>query len=216
MDMSKILKSFLLSFCFAISSSAGHAENSKITTTDNSEVLIQDGSLLEDFHATQGRIDIGAAVVKGCCASKIKTPHGSIEIFKGAVVLICAEEDLTRFFVLCEPFGGSVRVTTNTHYRKATSGSEVDVIDSDTADSALQKVLRDGVRRRKLKMHPAGDNHFISTQQFSIPDAVLKQPVLVNLHTSQDKFKHRLYEKIVKTAAAISVSGSREPYSIHN
>jgi hypothetical protein len=183
---------------------------------DNGEFQLSQGSSISKAGPDLYKLTAGTVLVHPATNVRIETPNGSILISKNAVVLVKAEHKISRFFVLSESFGGTVRVFTDKHFKKAGSGEELDVIDAASADDATHLVIEDGSRRRHLQLIPVSQTQFISTDQFSIPDAMLRQELIADLHRSEQKSRRALYERILKTAAAISICGPSEPYAQHD
>ncbi|MBS1957643.1 MAG: hypothetical protein JST89_25875 [Cyanobacteria bacterium SZAS-4] len=165
--------------------------------------------------ADEIRLESGLLLLHPAAALRVSTAHGSVIVQKNCAVLVSAEPKISHFLVLFDTWSRGVTVITDKHSRKVVSGSEMAVVQVATSDEALQELVQDGLRRRHVKVVEDTSNQFIATDQFSIPDAILKQSVLSALARSSEKSDRSMYEHLVKVAAAISVTGSPEPYTTH-
>jgi hypothetical protein len=183
---------------------------------DNDEIRTSDDALFFKVGEDSYRLEAGTILTHPAANIRVETPNGNVLISKNSVVLVKVEPDISRFFVICESFGGTVRIFTDKNFKKAGSGEELDVMDAASADEATKLVVHDGTRRRRLRLMPVSQRQFIAIDQFSIPDAMMKQDLISDLPHSDHKSRRALYERILKTAAAISICGPAEPYAQHD
>ncbi|HEY9677538.1 MAG TPA: hypothetical protein V6C76_05990 [Drouetiella sp.] len=161
------------------------------------------------------KLDSGELLINPLNTLRVNTAHGDVYVHKNCAVLASAEPKISRFLVLFDSWSGGVTVTTEKRTKKVISGSEFDVIEASNQNTATQELVQDGLRRRHVKFFDEGSNRFIATAQFSIPDAMVKQQVLSSLQSSTDKSDRNMFEHLIKVAAAISITGSPEPYTTH-
>lgn len=161
------------------------------------------------------RLDSGSMLLHPSMQLKVTTPHGNIFIHKNCAVLINVNQKISRFLVLYDTWSGGVTVTTDKHSRKLTSGYEMAVAEATNANEAMQELVQDGLRRRHVKFTEDLNKCYVATDQFSIPDAILKKSMLSALARSSDRADRSMYDHMIKVAAAIAMTGAPEPYTVH-
>lgn len=163
--------------------------------------------------SNQYRLEKGSVLAHKSGALALQTPHGSVQISSGAAVLVIVEPELTRVLDLFDSHVGSVKVMAGEKTFKTAPGAQITIVSAGKQEDVPHLLLKDGIRRRQVRVVPATSGWFVVSDEFSIVDAVMKHELLHRIHTSEDQESKRLMENILKTAAALVVGGSHEPYT---
>ncbi len=160
-------------------------------------------------------LESGSVLIHKYKPVHLRTPHAEIFVQKHAVALVTVDPSVTHVLDLYDWRVGSIKVSIGKRTKSLGPGAEASVVVADDQTQAQQYVLHDGFRRRRMKCTPLGDHHFYITDECSIIDAVLKQPLLGQLKNSASKSDRTVFDEIVKTAAAMSTTIEQEPYTVH-
>lgn len=163
--------------------------------------------------ANQYRLEKGSILAHKSGALQLLTAHCTIQISSGAAVLVIVEPTVTRVLDLFDSHVGSVKVTAKDKTFKTAPGAQITVVGANKQAEVAHLLLKDGVRRRQVRVVPVAEDCFVVCDEFSIVDAVTKHELLHRLHTAEDRESKRLMEDVLKTAAALVVGGSKEPYT---
>jgi hypothetical protein len=181
----------------------------------SAKMLLADGTVMSRINEGLYKLESGTVLVYERKPMKIQTPHCEIDINARSAVLISAEPEVTDTLDLYDWRYGGVKVSVGTRTKPLSPGDEIAMVAASSPEAAQHLVLKDGLNRRKMKVVSLGNNQFAVASQFSLVDAMLKRPLVSQLKSSQDKDDRATYEQIVKTAAALYMSNSGEPYTVH-
>ncbi len=143
----------------------------------------------------------GSILIHATKAMTIDTPHGSIFLEEGPVVLISSQEKMTRVFNLHDQKKGSVTLLDQEKTMKLEIGHEAALMDGNQVDIS-RVILDDNIGHKDLKAIRVDEAHGMVTGEFSMGDMVVYQPLLQQLRKSKSKSDHDLVEKLIKSAAA--------------
>ncbi len=178
-----------------------------IRATDDCLVKVNDKDHLQ--------IDNGAILLKPARHVELSTPHTKVLVKRNAAVLVCVDNSVTHVFDLHDFGRGSVSLLNHDKKRiDLGPGKEASVVRLADERAALERHLNDGVRRRRLKSLGQFHECFWLTDEFSILDVMLKHDLLSKLRNETQTDSKRLLEALIKTAAAVSMIDTHEPYAI--
>lgn len=132
----------------------------------------------------------------------IDTPQGSLIADAGSVILVAASHRLTRVRNLTDDHAAAVRMYVGKAEAIVEPGKEYNV--SLNSSDLMSVVLADGLARRSIMQAKHGSAHVVAAD-FSILHALLSQPLLTELRASQGTVSDRIMDKIMKTAASLSL-----------
>lgn len=161
------------------------------------------------------QLDSGSILLKPYRHIELATPHTKVFIKRNATVLVCVDGSITHVFDLHDDSRGAVSLLNHDKKRiDLGPGKEAAVVKLDDERAALECHLQDGVRRRRLKSLGQHKECFWLTDEFSILDVMLKHDLLSKLRGEFEADSKRVLEMLIKTAAAVSLIDTHEPYAI--
>lgn len=138
--------------------------------------------------------------------TQIKTTHCSVYAGKDAVIMVTTSPRITRVRDLTDQRLDSVKVLVGGKYATVSPGTEMDV--STLAGDIMPVVLEDGMGRRNVN-RVACESAQIVSSQFSLVNALMNHPSLLDLRRASDRTSHVMLERIMKTAAALHMLTDR-------
>ncbi|HEY9868101.1 MAG TPA: hypothetical protein V6D08_02750 [Candidatus Obscuribacterales bacterium] len=146
---------------------------------------------------------------------RMETRHGTVFAKPGSVVLVSADDKITRVLNLADKHGGSVDFVVGKHVVPLAPGTELNILPRSARD-AEALVWSDGIARRDLRITPVDSNLQLIINQVSIVDAFAKNPLLAGLRASGSPADKSLARRIVRTAAVIALTSDRfkGPYAV--
>jgi len=181
-------------------------------TSDPAGFKLGSKTTMERVGADHYRLERGNLLLQPQNSTRIDTPHGQLFVKKGAIVLMATNARLTRVRDLHDNHLNDVVFLANGRTVNLSPGKEATICD--TTGEALTLVYEDGMSRRGVHLA----NHAglqIVTADFSILNAFMLQPLLLNLNHSKASDDVRMTNTIMKTGCSISLGIDRYkgPYS---
>jgi hypothetical protein len=161
------------------------------------------------------KLDAGTILVAENFPSNIVTPHGTVNVAKGAVVMITATPTVTYVRDLVDNAKNDVSVTMENRVVTLTPGQEAALVVG-PGYRARDMVFGDTAARRDVRVHTVGPERHIVTADFSHLNLMLCDNMLGSLRKSNSNADKQLFAKMMKTAAAITTvyDRTRAPYAI--
>lgn len=132
----------------------------------------------------------------------VDSPLASVELKRGALVLFRIGDGTERFMVVHDNDHGSAEIVCKNFCVKIGPGEEAMITHH---EPTYREILEtDDIGRRRVKMHLVGDNHHITTSEFSILQALERDPLLYEISKAHHHHDRALKKKIIKTAAVLS------------
>ena len=157
---------------------------------------------IESIGENHFKLDTGNVVFQSKNPARIDTPHGQVFIKSGAIVLMSAGPRITRVRDLYDSHPKDVTVLLAGHTVELSPGREATI--SDTNSESLALLYADGMSRRNVTIaNQAGLQ--VVTADFSILNALMVQPLIVQVRRSAAAEDVRMTNTIMKTASAISL-----------
>lgn len=157
------------------------------------------------------RLSRGSVMMKAESKAIIVTPHATVSVRPGSIVLLTATADLTRVRDIVDNCKDGIVVTIGRYSHRLLPGKEVSI--STRRHRPLSAMLSDGIARRRISETTAGE-FAVVTADYSIMDAMTKHPLLKTVRLSAAKSDQTLTKEIEKITAILSVLIDREagPY----
>ncbi len=157
------------------------------------------------------RLDIssGKLLLETTGPCVVTTPISEIFIKRNALVLIRAEQNAARCLVLWDNDLGAVTVVCQKRHARLGPGEEAFVTDHDPKGS---EIMADEIGRRRIKVHVLGSGKAMTTSEFSLLQALERDPLLYEMFRSPDDRDRILKEKIIKIAAVLNMVTGRRGY----
>src|SRR5262249_37309724 len=138
----------------------------------------------------------------------IRLPMSQIDAKARSLVYCRARQGCEHVIVLL----GDAPVTVGRHRAQLSSGDEGIITDHDP--KYLDLVGEDDIGRRGARLTPLPDNKTFTITEFSILDAIEREPLIYHLVHSDDARDRALKGRLMKTAAALNMVTFRHgPYS---
>lgn len=160
--------------------------NAQVQQVDKHHYIISKGNLLASLND----------------AVQFETPHGTVTADKGSVIMLYASQRLTRVKNFSDRRQGSVRLATGQSTVTVEPGKEYNV--SRMKSNVTELVLSDGLARRNIIEKQAGQIRVV-TADFSILHALLNQPLMVEMRSSDSTTAVKILDEILKTAASLNL-----------
>jgi len=142
---------------------------------------------------------------------EVTTPIADIFIRRKALVLIHAKQTSARCLALWDNDLGAVTVVCQKRHVRLGPGQEAFVTDHDPKGS---EIMEDEIGRRRVKVHVLGSGKAVTTDEFSLLQALERDPLLHEVFRSPDARDRLVKEKIIKIAAVLNmVTGRRGSYT---
>ncbi|MBX9686500.1 MAG: hypothetical protein K2X27_07345, partial [Candidatus Obscuribacterales bacterium] len=144
----------------------------------------------------------------------VRTKHATIQVKKGAVVAVVVEANSTRVLDLHDNHAGEVRVSFGKRHVELRPGSEIDLVEGTVLDGQKLIARADNLAHRSMEFLSYDDNKVAVLSEFSMVDAFMKHPVLLQLRLSDDAQDQKILNQLAKTTAALFVAqkAARGPY----
>jgi hypothetical protein len=150
----------------------------------------------------------GTLLLEADQASLISTPLASLQVKPHAVVYAKVHAGCEHLFVLLGP----TRVTVGQHSVQLSSGDEAVVSDHETTNFDLAG--QDDIGRRSIRVTKLADKLSFALAEFSLIQAVEREPMLYRLFHSHDSHDKLVRERLIKMAAVLNiVTGRHGRYS---
>ena len=182
--------------------------------TDGDNAFRYRGGAGADLKITgQDRMDLtsGKLLIETTGQCVVATPLADIFIKRKALVLIRANKSSSRCLVLWDHDLGSVTVVCQKRHVRLGPGEEAYVTDHDPKGN---EIMDDEIGRRRVKVHVLGSGRAMTTDEFSLMQAMERDPLLYEMFRSPDGRDRMLKERIMKIAAVLNmVTGRRGFYT---
>lgn len=144
----------------------------------------------------------------------VLTENGAVLVEKGSAAVIRAEFSNTRVLNISDTRAHGVHFYVLNRDVKLTTGGEV-TFSKDGMVDVNMILKRDSLGRRSMQIVELEKGKYVVINQFSIADALLRDPVLRELLDSDEEKDIKLANEIMKTAAAVAavIDKERGPYS---
>lgn len=196
----------LMPQCYALDGQESHSEawqsinaHRKLTASSACEFNeTADGAVLKS----------GALMVDSKNAYSIRSNLAVVAGSNGSLLFARILPDCEHVFVLL----GSAKLIVGNHTTSMRAGEEAAVADHNL--NAKELLGEDFVGRRRLRMVKLDDDKAMSLSEFSIIQAVEREPELYRLFHSTDPRDKAAKERLLKEAAILNfVTGSHGPYT---
>ena len=184
-------------------------------TAANNMHLTQGTSLVKE-NGTSYVLDDGAAIFGEEKAPRVVyTPHGSVTIDKGALVMISVTPQVTTVRNLYDNTTHGVAVKMENRSIEIKPGQEAALVHGPRS-RVFDTVFMDNVARRDMAITSVTDNKHIAVSDFSHVNLMMSNPMLRSLKASQDAQGQAQYKKLLKMAAVITSvhDRTRAPYAV--
>lgn len=161
--------------------------------------------------AGKNRLEIssGKLLLESTGPCVVATPIADIFIKRKALVLIRASQNASRCLVLWDSDLGAVTVVCQKRHVRLGPGDEALVTDHEPKGS---EVMEDDIGRRRIKVHVLGSGKAFTTAEFSLLQALDRDPLLHEMFKSPDDRDRILKEKIIKIAAVLNMVTGRHGF----
>lgn len=152
------------------------------------------------------KLETGNVLFQSPNDTRIDTPHGQLFVKSHAIVLLTTGRGMTRVRDLHDNHITDVVFVVDGHSVNLIPGKEATIVD--TVGEVLPFVYEDGMSRRGLIIAKQGRMQIV-TADFSILNAFMLQPLMIDLRRSKEPSNVRMNNSIMKTAYAISLVNDR-------
>jgi hypothetical protein len=132
----------------------------------------------------------------------VDSPLASVQLKRGALVLFRISNGVERFMVVHDNGHGSAQIVCKKFSVTIGPGEEAMITHHEPSHREILET--DDIGRRRVKMHLVGDDHHITTSEYSILQALERDPLLFEISKAQHHHDRVLKSKIIKTAAVLS------------
>lgn len=147
----------------------------------------------------------GSALVEAKEASDVIAGKSRASMKKGSLALFRVEGTTARCFVLL----GTVKIHAGDKLRaEPNAGTEVVLADHHPDQHEL--LYRDELGRRNPKLHKLENGLFLATAEFSLVQALDREPLVAALVHSKEPRDKNLKNKLIKTAAVLNMVTSHK------
>lgn len=154
------------------------------------------------------KLEEGILVLDAEQAALIETPLARLGPRRKAVVYVKVRRGIEHFFVLLGP----AEIKVGKHTAQLNSGEEAIVLDHEPGYSDL--VGQDDIGRRRIRMTKLSESESMALSEFSLIQAVEREPMLYRLVHSTDVHDKSVRERLIKMAAVLNiVTGRHGQYS---
>ncbi|MBY0547036.1 MAG: hypothetical protein K2W95_07065 [Candidatus Obscuribacterales bacterium] len=176
-----------------------------------SEVRITSDTKMSEVAPNVFELKKGATLMMVTAPTRVKTPHATVFLKPGSIVLLSAASELSRVRDLSDRKSKSVQIQVGNNVFPLIAGSEASITRSKR--DAMAMVLSDGIARRNFRQVTSHGAQVI-VNEFSLLDALASHPVMDDIRYAQDQAARQITGTILKTAAAIAIVIDRQrgPY----
>ncbi len=156
----------------------------------------------------QEELQLGGLMIENLDDCTIKTGLSLVEPRRKSLVFVRRKPTCDHVFVLL----GNTAVQVGAHVTQLNAGEELIVVGHDCKDPS-EIFGDDSIGRRRLKMVTIPSGQTIGVAEFSLVQAMEREPVLYRLLHSTDNHDKALKERLLKTAAILHfVTGNHGQY----
>ena len=184
-------------------------------TADSADLHRSPDAKLFKIGPSAYRLESGSVIFHPLSPSTIEINHCKAIVRPRAAALISTDSAVSRVIDLFDSHFGCIKIQAGQVSRRLGPGGELAVMKAGSKEEAQELLLLDNLRRRKEKVDALPAGQFVIQDQVSIVDASLKEPMLGTMRRSTDVKDKTLSKKILKTAAALYLTESSEPYTVH-
>lgn len=171
-------------------------------TKDPDGFILGSKTTIERVGVDHYKLESGNLLLQPQNSTRIDTSHGQLFVKSGAIVLMAAGRHITRVRNMHDNYANDIVFVVAGLTVNLTEGREVTITDS--TNEALPRVYEDGMSRRGVNLTKHAGLQVV-TADFSILNAFMLQPLLLELRRSKASNDIRMTNTILKTAAAISL-----------
>jgi hypothetical protein len=156
-----------------------------------------------EVNGSELRLDSGSLLLEALTPSTIKLRLSEVQVKPKSLVFVRARDGCEHVFVLL----GSAPVTVGRHRTALNTGEEVVVTDHEPNYRDL--VGQDDIGRRRVRLTPLPDKKCVALSEFSLIQAVEREPLIHELVHSPDAHDKALKDRLIKTAAVLNIVTAR-------
>ncbi|MBI4533017.1 MAG: hypothetical protein HY711_03640 [Candidatus Melainabacteria bacterium] len=161
------------------------------------------GSDFQVPHRNRLNLISGEILVEATGSGVVSCPVAEVYVKRRSVVLFVARQGTMRCQVLWDAGIGSVTIICHKHRVKLGPGDEALVTDHDPDYREI--MMSDDIGRRRIKVHNLVEGKAITTAEFSLLQALERDPLLYDVFHSSNPHDKSLLENILKTAAVLDM-----------
>lgn len=203
----KLLLLVALTFCAAMPGACAQSNEVWSQSHGQFNIASQDTTKLA-VDGSHVHLTAGAAVIQAKGNGLVRTPEAIVELTKKSLAFVRTRPNCDHIFVLLGP----ARVIVGKHVVSLNSGDEAIVSNHDANYKDL--VGADEIGRRRFRITKLPDAKSIALNEFSLVQALEREPLLYQLVHSQGKDNKSLKDRLLKMAAVLNIVTSRHgPYT---
>lgn len=172
--------------------------------------MAEAGSEVKEHGNSRLELRHGQLLVEAARAGVVATPAADIYLKRRALVLLRVKEHSTRILVIWDNGVSAVSVVCDRHHVRLGPGDEALLADHHPDQGEIME--EDEIGRRRIQVSNLGNGKTVTTAEFSLLQALEREPLLCEAFRAPDERDRALKEKILKTAAVLNLVTARRGF----